>query len=157
LIASFGDIPLVYMGDEIGLLNDHDYMAEHPDDSRWLHRPRMDWDRADEALQGKGTAGRIYAGVRAILRRRAATPELHAAYPTLIADTGRDGLFGFVRKAPANALVCIFNFTEFWTTLRHEWALSHGASLFEDALSGERVDLDAGRILLPPYARVWLR
>ena len=27
LIASFGGVPLIYMGDEIGLLNDHSYRA----------------------------------------------------------------------------------------------------------------------------------
>src|SRR5690606_2153102 len=45
LIASYGGIPLIYMGDEIALLNDWSYlrMPEHAHDSRWLHRPRMDW------------------------------------------------------------------------------------------------------------------
>ncbi len=159
LIASFGGIPLIYMGDEIALMNDYGYAADaaHRHDSRWLHRPPMDWTRAAAAMAGEGAAGRVLDGVRTILARRSATPELHAANPTLIADTGQRGLFAFVRRAPAGSLVCIFNFTEFWATLRHEWALSHGATLFEDALSGQKVDLDHGRILLPPYARVWLR
>jgi len=95
--------------------------------------------------------------VRRILARRAATPELHAAYPTRVADTGQTGLFAFVRAAPTGALVCVYNFTEFWATLRHDWALAHGASRFHDALSDAEVALDAGRILLPPYARLWLR
>ncbi len=45
LIASFGGIPLIYMGDDLGLLNDHAYEAdEHlKHDGRWMHRPRMDW------------------------------------------------------------------------------------------------------------------
>jgi amylosucrase len=159
LIASFGGIPLVYMGDEIALLNDWSYTADpaHAHDSRWLHRPRMDWERAGAARLREGTAGRVYEGVRHILARRSRTPELHAAYPTLIADTGQNGLFAFVRMAPTNALVCIFNFTEFWTTLRHDWAVARGATLFDDALSDQHVELDAGHILLPPYARLWLR
>ena len=159
LIASYGGIPLVYMGDEIAILNDWRYTADpaHAHDSRWLHRPRMDWERAVAARLREGTAGRVFEGVRHILARRSATPELHAAYPTLIADTGQNGLFAFVRMAPTNALVCIFNFTEFWTTLRHDWAVSCGAMLFDDALSDQHVELDAGHILLPPYARLWLR
>ncbi len=159
LIASHGGIPLIYMGDEIALLNDYGYVEEpaHAHDSRWLHRPRMDWWRAEDARSGDGPAARVLSGVRHILARRSATPELHGAHPTLIADTGQDGLLAFVRKAPTNALVCIFNFTEFWQTLGHEWALSRGATLFEDALSERKVELGDGRILLPPYARVWLR
>jgi amylosucrase len=159
LIASWGGIPLVYMGDEIALLNDYGYKAnpDHAHDSRWLHRPRMDWERAARAEAGEGPEGRVLAGVRRILARRAATPELHAAYPTRVADTGQTGLFAFVRAAPTGALVCVYNFTEFWATLRHDWALAHGASRFHDALSDAEVALDAGRILLPPYARLWLR
>ena len=117
----------------------------------------MDWDRAAAAERGEGAAGRVVEGVRHILAARAATPELHGANPTLIADTGHEGVFAFVRQAPTNALVCIFNFTEFWKTIRHEWALARGATAFHDALSNAPVRLDKGRILLPPYARVWLR
>jgi amylosucrase len=159
LIASFGGLPLIYMGDEIALTNDYGY-AEVPDlahDSRWLHRPRMDWPRAASAEAGHGPEGRVLAGVRRILARRAATPELHAGNPTVIADTGQAGLFAFLRPAPTGPLVCLFNFTEFWTTLRREWPLSHGATRFHDALSDAPVHLDQGRILLPPYARLWLR
>ena len=159
LIASFGGIPLIYMGDEIAMLNDYDYVHDpgHAHDSRWIHRPRMDWSRAAAAAGGDSPAARVYAGVRHILRRRAAMPELHGGNPTLIADTGQNGLFAFVRRAPTGSLVCVYNFTEFWTTLRHEWALARGATLFVDGLSERPVGLDEGRILLPPYARLWLR
>jgi amylosucrase len=159
LIASFGGIPLVYMGDEIALLNDHDYLKnpDHAHDSRWIHRPRMDWDRAAAARAGDTPEARVLAGVRTILARRAATPELHAAYPTVIADTHQNGLFAFVRQAPTGALVCVFNFTEFWTTLRHDWLRAQGATRMHDALSDAEVTLDDGHLLLPPYARVWLR
>ena len=159
LIASYGGVPLIYMGDEIALLNDYGYREspEHAHDSRWLHRPRMDWDRALAAQAGQGPAGQVYEGVRHIIARRAATSELHAGYPTLIADTHQEGLFAFVRKAPAGALVCVFNFTEAWTSLRYDWAHARGATLCEDALSDSHVALDEGRILLPPYARLWLR
>jgi len=54
LIASFGGIPLIYMGDEIALPNDYSYRSdpEHSHDSRWIHRPRMDWQRAAAAEEG---------------------------------------------------------------------------------------------------------
>jgi amylosucrase len=159
LIASFGGIPLVYMGDEIALLNDYGYRDEpgRAHDSRWLHRPRMDWGRAAAAEAGSGPEGRVLAGVRHILARRRATPELHSAYATVIEDTHQPELFAFSRQAPTGALVCVFNFSEFWTTLRADWAHSRGATRLHDALSDARVTLDAGSILLPPYARVWLR
>jgi amylosucrase len=54
-------------------------------------------------------------------------------------------------------VVCIFNFTERWTAIDADWTRARGAMLFRDALSQDQVDLDAGRIALPPYARLWLR
>ena len=47
-IAS-GGLATLYMGDEMGLLNDHGYRAD-PDrahEGRWLHRPEMDWGASD--------------------------------------------------------------------------------------------------------------
>ncbi len=51
LIASYGGVPLIYMGDEIALTNDYSYTAvpEHAHDSRWLNRPKMDWARTEAA------------------------------------------------------------------------------------------------------------
>ena len=48
-IAAHGGVPLIYMGDEIAVLNDYSYL-EDPDlrhDSRWVHRPRMDWETVE--------------------------------------------------------------------------------------------------------------
>ncbi|MEP0322459.1 amylosucrase [Bauldia litoralis] len=159
LIASYGGIPLIYMGDEIALPNDWGYTAEptHAHDSRWLHRPAMDWQRVAGAMSGEGTAGRVLAGVRHILARRCATPELHGANLTVIAETGEDGLFAFVRQSPGTAVVCVFNFTESWASLPGDWAVAHGATAFRDTLSQSDVGLEDGRIVLPPYARLWLR
>ena len=161
LIASFGGIPLIYMGDEIALTNDYSY-REDPKlahDSRWVHRPRMDWERARQAMSADDAtpAARVWRGVLAILQRRRVMPEFHAANPTVIAETGVDGLFAFVRRAPTDAVVCIFNFREFWSTVSADWAAAHGATQFFDGLSDASVGLHDGRILLPPYARIWLR
>src|SRR3954469_22150555 len=43
-----GGLPLVYMGDELGLRNDWSYGEEpgHREDNRWMHRPAMDWEAA---------------------------------------------------------------------------------------------------------------
>lgn len=45
-------VPLLYMGDEIALENFEAY-RENPElkgETRWLHRPRMDWDKANRRL-----------------------------------------------------------------------------------------------------------
>jgi amylosucrase len=160
LIASFGGIPLIYMGDELGMLNDYGYTddPDHARDSRWLHRPVMDWDRAAQALHDPGSLpGRLHAGLTAIMARRAATPEIHGATPTEILETGNRALFAFARRAPTGPLLCVFNFSETWQVVSTDWALSQGATALFDVLSGASVGDGNGKIPLPPYARVWLR
>ncbi len=159
LIASFGGIPLVYMGDELGLLNDYGYRDNpaHAQDSRWVHRPRMDWPLADAARAGGDSVpARVYAGVRDILTRRAAIPAFHAGYPTLIHDTGQDGLFAFSRKAPVDPVLCLYNFTEDWRSVGTGWAAERGAVRFHDGLSDRAVGTGNDRVALPPHARLWL-
>jgi len=159
LIASFGGIPLIYMGDEIGMPNDYSYL-EDPElarDSRWVHRPVMDWDRAARAERGEGPEARILDGVRHIMARRHALPALHGAHATKIVDPGRRGLFGFLRDRPAMPVLCLFNFAETWDAVPVDWVQAQGVTGRYDALSDAEVVPDDGRIVLPPYGRVWLR
>ena len=55
VIFAFGGIPLIYMGDEIGLFNDYRYTADplKADDNRWMHRPPMKLDRCCQALRSE--------------------------------------------------------------------------------------------------------
>lgn len=160
LIASFGGIPLIYMGDELGLLNDHGYLdiPEQAHDSRWVHRPVMDWDLVRRAQAEPGSvAGRLLAGLGHIMARRAATPELHGAVPTEILQTGNSAVFAFARRAPTGPVLGVFNFTESWTALPMDWARAQGVRRFEDALSGAAVGDATDMIALAPYGRLWLR
>ena len=158
LIAGFGGIPLIYMGDELAMLNDRGYVdvPEHAHDSRWIHRPRMDWHAAAYRHSDDGALGQVFRGVKEILARRRATPALHAGYPVQVVDAGLAGLFGFVRKSPTGALVGLFNMTEHWLNLPEAQVRGWGISLMHDALSDSPVTAHHGQIALPPYARVWL-
>ena len=49
---SIGGIPLLYLGDEWASLNDDTYKQDPAKrlDSRWVHRSRMNWDRAERLM-----------------------------------------------------------------------------------------------------------
>jgi amylosucrase len=158
LIAAWGGIPLIYMGDELALTNDHGYLAQpdHAHDSRWIHRPRMDWALAETRHSGDTPAARVFWGTKAILARRAATPALHAAVPIRVVGVGNDAVLAFQRLAPTGTLLGLFNFTEQWQQVSEGTARNLGATLMQDALSDHPVETHDGQIVLPPYARVWL-
>ncbi|MEM7641081.1 MAG: amylosucrase [Pseudomonadota bacterium] len=158
LIASFGGIPLIYMGDEIALTNDYGYLSvsDHAHDSRWIHRPVMDWDRIRAAEAGQGPEARVLAGTRHILARRKATPQIHGGHPTRILDTGQPTIFAFARITPTGNMICLFNFSETWQGVPGHWLREQGVARFHDALSDHPVDLANDTFALPPHGRVWL-
>jgi amylosucrase len=158
LIASFGGIPLLYMGDEIGLLNDHGYLKD-PDlaaDGRWMHRPHMDWAAARTVTSGQTRAARIHTGTRAIMAARKATPQLASYVPTRIRDLGHPHLFIFDRPAEDCPVTCLFNFTETPQAVT-PWTLRlDPARPYVDRLTDAPLRLTDGAITLPPYGQLWL-
>ena len=158
LIASWGGIPLIYMGDELALLNDRSYLerADQAHDSRWMHRPVMDWQAAAERQDADTPSARVFRGLKHILARRRATPALHGAVPTEIVPTEAPGVFAFLRRSPTSAVLCLFNFTESWLHVPVAWAQGLGVAGLHDELSDQPVVPHGANIALPPYARVWL-
>ena len=158
LICSFGGIPLLYMGDELGQINDHSYEADvhlrH--DGRWMHRPKMDWTKAGRRNDQATIEGRIYAGLRHILGRRRATAHIHAANPVSILDLGIDGIFAFARKSPVGPLVCLFNFSERWQSIPRSSLEAAGVTEWIDQLANAAVTLQNDTLPFPPQGRIWL-
>jgi amylosucrase len=159
LIASYGGIPLIYMGDEIALTNDYSYTdnPDHAHDSRWINRPRMDWSRVARLPDGGVTPeGRVFDGIAQILARRAAVSAFHGANPTAILDSGIPALFAFARRAPTGSVICIFNFTETSQELPVTWVARNGGEGMRDLLRDVPVTTENDQIALAPYASLWI-
>ncbi len=158
LIAAFGGIPLIYMGDELAMPNDYSYRnnPDHAHDSRWVHRPAMDWALAAKRHSGNSLSSQCFLGTQHILARRRATAGLHAAHPTTIVETGNAALFAVQRGAPTGPILCLFNFSNHWQHVSGGWLQRHGITHWHDALSDQIVTLHGDHLALPPYARVWL-
>ncbi len=69
LMCSFGGLPLLYMGDEVGLLNDYTFVdvPEHAHDNRWLHRPMMDWERVKKP---NAIVAELLSGIKHIITQK---------------------------------------------------------------------------------------
>ena len=158
LICSFGGLPLLYMGDEIGLLNDYSFtkVKEHAHDNRWLHRPKMDWKAVARARKGEGPQGKLFVGVKHIIARRKAVPHIAADVPTRIINLGNPALFCFARPSDDGTMLGLFNFTEKWTSISADQLRGLGITRFRDLLGEGDVPSPNGAVAVAPYGRLWL-
>ncbi len=113
VILMIGGIPLLYLGDEIGQLNDYSYYDDpaKADDSRWVHRPFMKWDRADRRADATTIEGRLYQRLRRLIELRQHCAALADGELEVI-DTGSEHVFGFVRSHGGERVAVLTNFTE---------------------------------------------
>lgn len=156
VVLGFGGLPVLWMGDELGLTNDWEWDAEpdHADDSRWLHRPRMPW--------GSPGDERIRAGVGHLVRARRALPHLHASVPSVPMLTRDPGVLLLRREHPLGPMLAAYNVTEQDRPVPESVLREAGLDpdRVEDRLSGTRPvlhDSEGERLLrLTAYQPVWL-
>jgi amylosucrase len=158
LILAWDGIPLLYMGDEIGLLNDHSYLQDQrlASDNRWMHRPWMRWDAAERRRDPTTVEGRLFAGVTRLVRIRSALRQLHAAAPLEVVDLGDPLVFAFVRSHPEGSLMALYNLTDRATVLDGAAMELAGLETAVDVLEDRRRFGAGDRIPMPPYAARWL-
>ncbi|MBW7882449.1 MAG: alpha-glucosidase C-terminal domain-containing protein, partial [Caldilineaceae bacterium] len=159
VIFSIGGIPLIYLGDEVGMLNDYSYVshADKAGDSRWVHRPAIDWDKIERRCDPATIEGRIYQGLRHLIELRKATPAF-AGNDMEVINLGNDHVFAFVRshKDGHRALV-LANFTEHTQPVAANELRLYGLSYgFVELISGKELRISNQQIVLEPYQVLWL-
>jgi amylosucrase len=157
LMLGFGGVPLLYMGDELGLLNDYGFEndPETRDDNRWLHRPYMDWGRAEGRHRAGTLEARIFAAVKHLSAVRRETPQLHAGYQAEVLAV-HPQLLAYVRPHPLGRLLALYNFSEQTQFLPVAALGTHAFTEASDRLSGQKVTPRDGWLELRPYVRLWL-
>ena len=157
MVFGFGGLPLLYMGDELGMLNDHSFEDDpsKADDNRWLHRPAMDWSLADAHATTGGVADRVFTAITGLIQARKGLPALHASVPTEAAVTADPAVLVFRRRHAAGSIVQVYNLSE---STRVAWPgdlhpLPAGPLL--EHVSGQVLDFSQP-VMLPPYAAWWL-
>jgi amylosucrase len=118
IILSIGGIPLIYLGDELAAVNDYAYRADPNKvrDSRWVHRPAMDWQSADweaagDRSQPSTPAGRIYHGLKSLIAMRKSNP-VFSGHETEIIDTGNSQVLGYLKTHGSQRILALANFSE---------------------------------------------
>lgn len=160
IMISVGGIPLIYLGDEWGMLNDYTYLADpaKANDSRWVHRSRQRWQTAKREHVGDAETlqWRFYNELIRLISLRKQLPALQNGNMEVF-DTGNKHLFGFIREAENQKLVIINNFSEHDQDLpRQSLNRAAGVSQFTELISDRTIGNGYG-LRLAPLQFVWLK
>ncbi len=127
IILTVGGIPLLYLGDEIGTLNDYGFYddPDHSRDSRWVHRPQADWDVYEARHDAATVQGRVYQNLQKLIALRKAQPVFSDGELEAI-ETGSEHVLGYIRSFNGQRALVLANFLEAPHTVPAYALESHG-------------------------------
>ena len=107
-------VPVLYSGDEILQENDYSY-HDNPlkaEDSRYLHRGSMDWEKAEKRKRKTTPEGKMFAAIRKMERIRSDQAVFDSDADTWVLDTGSNQVLGIGRYWRGEQLLALFNFSD---------------------------------------------
>ena len=162
IIMSYGGIPMIYAGDEIGTTNDYSYLNEEDkrDDNRWLNRPFHNWEASSAVDQEGSIPSTIFQIIKRLISIRRQSPVFADNNPPVLHEPNNSHVFIFERKNNTSGkILVICNFDEKEQVLDSGWIGELGYvkdSKINDLVSGEEKKLTSGLMTLPPYNMLWL-
>jgi amylosucrase len=166
MILAFGGIPLIWYGDEIATFNDDSFLQDPSKaaDSRWVHRPLIDWERA-ERRHTRGTAEqRVFDGLKRLIAVRKTIPAFADFNNRELIDVDNPHLFAFLRTHPTlqgESVLVVANFDAGPQYLDLDNLGSRGRVRFglgpvQDLANRESPAVFNGRLVIPPFRYYWL-
>jgi amylosucrase len=164
MIISFGGIPLIYYGDELGTVNNYDYTADprKAHDNRWLHRPLYDWNRTDLRAQRGTVEQRLFDGIKNLIATRKAISAMADFNNREHIDVDNPHLFVFIRTdsaTPLESVLVVANFNVLPERLnlldlrnRERFALAE----LRDAVTGLSPEQHGDHVVIPANGFCWL-
>ncbi len=113
IIMTIGGIPLLYLGDEIATLNDYSYRDDpaHARDSRWVHRPRADWERYRQRNDPEAIPGKIFQGLQKLIALRKKFSAFAGSELEML-QTENEHVLSYIRTHAGQRLLIFANFSE---------------------------------------------
>jgi amylosucrase len=165
MIMSFGGIPLLYYGDEIGTTNDYRYVEDErkSGDTRWMHRPTFDWDKAQLRNKPNTVENRIFQALKKMISVRKEIPAFADFNNRELREPGNSHLFSFCRVNHQNAADRVLVVGNFDARPQHmeldnlaQTGFVQQTQLY-DLYSGEKPAMFKNALVIPPYRFYWLQ
>jgi amylosucrase len=164
IILSFGGIPLLYYGDEIGTLNDCTYLDDEnkANDNRWAHRPKFDWQKAALRRKSGSVENRIFEGLRKMIALRKEITAFSDFNNRELLDIENPHLFAFSRfdlSRTSGSVLVVANFDAEPQYLDMNELSSTAFSQhhqLRDLCSGDSPEIFNDQLIIPPFHFYWL-
>ena len=164
LVLSYGGIPMIYAGDELGALNDYNYLKEEAkkQDSRWVNRPWHHWPTIEKELGKKnGIVAGIYAQLKHLITLRKAFPCLADQNNLDLLDLGNEHVFAFERRGKESCgIIVLANFQDTAQAIDSTFLKNLGYTkkgCLQDVIKGEKTKLNSGLLEIQPYELLWYK
>jgi amylosucrase len=108
-----GGIPMIFYGDEQGCTNDYSYLNDDTKnyDSRWMHRPLINWDTNNKTDEQGSIENRIFTLTKKLIAIRKKITVVADKKNLTWINTGNNHIAGFLRAWGDERVYCIFNFS----------------------------------------------
>ena len=145
-------IPVVYSGDEIGMLNDYSYKndPEKAADSRYIHRGDFRWDLAENRHRPETVQGKLFPVLDKLEHIRTSHSVFNSDVPLRTLDTWDSSILALVRENETEKFIGIYNFSEYDKVA---W-INEEDGMYLDLISGR--EMEARGVQIPAFGCYWL-
>ena len=108
-----GGLPMIFYGDEVGYTNDYSYLdeADKNYDNRWMHRPKINWQKNNLKDVSGTTEQRIFSGTKKLLSIRKSLPAISDKSNLIWMAPHNLHVAGFIRFNEVQKIFCLYNFS----------------------------------------------
>jgi amylosucrase len=157
IILSIGGIPLIYLGEEWGELNDYTFLSDpaKASDARWIQRSKKKWQSREKLNDPSTLEWRFFDEIFRLINLRKSLPAFYNGGMEVI-DTGNPHLFGYTRQNTDQHLLVVNNFSETPQTMSARALRAGGCGRScTNLVTGTILDTEA-ELQLGSYGFVWL-
>jgi len=154
---SIGGIPLLYMGEEWGMMNDYDFIKDpaKAGDTRWVHRPKMKWEYLDNLEDDGAIRNQIFSSLVKMIKLRKQTPAFSGLTMELV-SSGNNHILSYVRQSNGNRILVLANFSDNPRKITGNALRTAGLGRFFKNLLSDEVVATSEDLVLEPYELMWL-
>jgi amylosucrase len=157
VIMSTGGIPLIYLGDEVGVLNDLSYLKDKTKlaDSRWVHRVKRNQALYDEANNLKGSSeARLFKGLKRLITLKKKTTALAGGKLTTI-TINNPSVLAYRREFEESSMLVLTNFSEKRQLINLESTLFVNKEM-HNLITNKSIGNNQA-VWLEPYQYLWIQ